>query len=125
MLHSNQRSPNERAGFTLLESMVALAIVALMTSIAVSGIRGPSPKLQLERAISAVKREASNARLRAVTEQIPVVIKLPGCEIEEVDLTYYPDGSATGPLICVATAGFTATIRVSPLTGKLDPENNL
>ena len=45
-----KRFSGVRAGFTLIEVVVALAIIMLATGLAVSAFRGESPSMKMERA---------------------------------------------------------------------------
>jgi prepilin-type N-terminal cleavage/methylation domain-containing protein len=119
MSHSKRSFPHNVSGFSLLEMMVVLAIVATITGVTAAGLRGPSPMVQLERTIIAFQREAAEARHRAVLEQIVIPLSGTDCDGNEVIIKFFPNGTANGPNICLTQAGFTGILRLSNLTGYL------
>lgn len=105
-----------RAGVTLLETMVALAVLSLIVAVAATAARGPSPRLQEEAAIANLARQAQDARLRAIQEgRVVEMVTEDVCEGAETPV-FYPDGSARFGPLCVGTR----EIPLRPLTGTLD-----
>ena len=118
MSPSDARRPD--AGFSLLETLVALAILAAVTGVAAAALRGPSPTLRLDAAVTALMREATAARHRAVVEGRTVPLPLPRCDGAETVARFHPDGTASGAAsACLALAGLTRELRLSPLSGRL------
>jgi general secretion pathway protein H len=136
-----------RAGFTLLETIVVLALIGLMAGMASQLLRPPSDHLRLEsatRTFCATLR-ATRARAIAANAETAVVIdvfnktyaspvggegKLPGDAAITRDvantqrlsdsagaITFFPDGTSTGGDILVQTPGARAAINVNWLTG--------
>lgn len=136
-----------RAGFTLVEMLVALAIMALLTSLALAlrPVGGPPAVLKAEaRGMAGALRAA---RGRALADNRPVVFmvdvgerrygvppdwrRLPKAVTvavvaareematpEAVGIRFYPDGSATGGRVRLAQGGRRLDITVDWLTGR-------
>jgi general secretion pathway protein H len=143
-----RRAPSRRrrAGFTLLETIAVLALVALFAGMASQLLRPPSERLRLEtatRAFCATLR-ATRARAIAANAETAVVVdvfnktyqspsgqgKLPADAAITLDIantqnlspnagaiTFFPDGGSTGGDIVLQTPGARATIDVNWLTG--------
>jgi general secretion pathway protein H len=137
-----------RAGFTMLESLVVLAILALVAGIATQLLRPPSAKLRVEagaRALCATLR-ATRSRAIATNSEAAVVIDLdrktysspiagegalPGDSAITLNfansqrlgasrgaIAFFPDGSSTGGDVTLEGAGARATVAVNWLTGE-------
>ena len=105
-----------RAGVTLFETMVALAVLSLIVAVVAVAARPPSPRLQEEAAIAALVREAQDLRLRAIQEGRTVEMGSEDvCEGARPPV-FYPDGSARFGPLCIGTR----TLPVRPITGTLD-----
>jgi general secretion pathway protein H len=142
--HSRRRA---RAGFTLLETIVVLALIGLLAGMSSQLLRPPSERLRLEsasRALCATLR-ATRARAIATNAETAVVVdvfnktyqspasapgKLPADAAITFDvastqrlsaatgaITFFPDGSSTGGDIVLQTPGARASIGVNWLTG--------
>lgn len=136
------------AGFTMLESLVVLAIVALVAGMSSQLLRPPSGKLRIEaasRALCATLR-ATRSRAIATNGDASVVIDLErktymspiageGVLPQDAALSvsvansqrltatqgaiaFFPDGSSTGGDVTLEGAGARATIGVNWLTGE-------
>lgn len=110
------------AGFTLLETLVALAILAAVAGVTAASLRGSPPSLQLDNAVAALTRDASTIRHRAVLTQSSLPLQITDCAGTEATLIFHPDGTASPAEICVQQAGLTRRLSVSPLTGRLIPQ---
>ncbi len=75
------------AGFTLIEVMVTLAIVAVLSAITINGYLGWKPGYELRGAVSQVRGDLSRAKMRAVEtrRQCRVVFTTNGYQIEDGD----------------------------------------
>lgn len=137
-----------RAGFTMLESLVVLALVALLAGMSAQLLRPPSGRLRLEsatRSLCATLR-ATRSRAIAANGEAAVVIdllsksyaspvggegKLPAEALITLDIAntqrlsaragaiaFFPDGASTGGDITLQTPDARATIAVNWLTGE-------
>lgn len=112
--HSDLTGP--RAGATLLEMMVALAVVSLIVVVVVIAARPPSPRLQQEAAVADLVRRVQETRLRAINEG-RVVFMGPQDLCDGARLpAFHPDGSARYGPFCIGDR----EIALKPLTGTLD-----
>ncbi len=134
-------------GFTLLETLIVLAIVGLALLAAVPAIRGPSAETNLRlhtvRIVAALKTARAQALAKgfdvafafdgqanawsiegAEPSPLPkeLVLKLEAARVvsnkqKDVRLVFFSDGSATGGRLTVATSQRALTIAVSWLDG--------
>lgn len=146
-----RRLPKERArraGFTLLESIVVMALLALAAGMASQLLRPPSGRLRLETAIRTFCSTLRAARARAIATngEASVVVDLfsktyaspvgaPGGFPPEAAISldvantqqlsprsgaiaFFPDGASTGADMTVQTPDARARIAVNWLTGE-------
>lgn len=136
-----------RGGFTLLESLVVLALLALIASMASQLLRPPSLRLRLETATRnfCATLRASRARAIATNSDATVVVDLynktytspvgaPGrfptealialdvantqqLSVQSGAITFFPDGGSTGADMTLRTPDAQANIGVNWLTG--------
>ncbi len=110
-----------RAGFTLFEVLVALAVISLMTAVVLAARPTPSPALRLNAAASALIEDATRARHRAVTtatDQVWTPDAL-SCDGAEVRITFYADGSADTSDICLSEEERQMRLEINVLAGRL------
>lgn len=112
------------AGFTLLEALVALAILALAWLLVAPALPESLFRSELERSARALATELREARARAVAEQREVVVPLarPGAEIRTVEpggVRFFPEGGATAASVTLARGGRSWRIEVDWLTGRV------
>jgi general secretion pathway protein H len=143
-----RRLRSRRAGFTMLESIVVLTLVALLAGMASQLLRPPSTRLRLEtatRAFCATLR-ATRARAIATNGETQVIVdafartyrspvggegQLPADAVITLDvagnqrlsdrnaaITFFSDGGSTGADMTVQTADSRAAISVNWLTGE-------
>ena len=148
MMRRPRRRAGPRAGFTMLETIVVLAIVSLAVGMGTQLLRPPSGKLKLEsatRAFCATLR-ATRSRAIATNMETAVVIdlldksyaspvgavgRLPAEAEISLDIantqrlsersgaiSFFPDGTSTGGDVTVLTSTARATIGVNWLTGE-------
>jgi general secretion pathway protein H len=141
------RALARRAGFTMLESLVALALVAMAAGMGAQLLRPPSCRLKLEtaaRTLCATLR-ATRSRAIATNSEAAVVVDvyartfvspvgkpgvLPAEAVVTLDVapsqqvpgrggavTFFPDGASTGADITVRLPDARAVIGVNWLTG--------
>jgi general secretion pathway protein H len=112
------------AGFTLLEALVALAIVALAWLLVVPALPDGLFRSELERSARALTTELREARARALAERREVVVRLdrPGATVRSVEpgaVRFFPEGGATAAAITLERGGRTYRIEVDWLTGRV------
>ncbi len=142
-----RKQRGRRAGFTLLESLVVLAVIALVAGMAAQLLRPPSGRLRLETAARnfCATLRATRARAIATNSEASVVVDLysktyespvgaPGAFPSEATITldiastqrltarsgaitFFPDGGSTGADIGLLTPDARARIAVNWLTG--------
>lgn len=111
-----------RAGVTLFEALVVLALLAILTGVALGARRGPSPALELARLVAARSAEAARLRRLAVETGVPTSLEAPdGCD-GATTLVFLPDGTARGDDLCISVGDRSARLTLDRLTGRLDRE---
>jgi general secretion pathway protein H len=140
-------APNHaRAGFTMLEMLVALAILGMAGALAASLLRPQSPRLRLESTTRALCATLRATRSRAVAVNAPMAVAFDladktylspvgGLAILPKDIAlrlnvardeargdaaairFFPDGGASGGDISLELGGRRAAISVNWLTG--------
>ncbi|WP_162946931.1 Tfp pilus assembly protein FimT/FimU [Ruegeria sp. EL01] len=106
-------------GFSLFEVLIALSILALVVTISVSSFRPPSDKMLLNKVISDFISEVSEARLHAIRSDQVAAVEISDCRDELVELDFYPDGTAAGGEVCLASGQSQGILQISPLTGQV------
>ena len=109
-----------RAGFSLLEALVVLGILALVLLASVRAFRPPSPAFRLQELIAEKSAEAAQAQTSAVRTARAVVVEVKDatCSGEPVWLTFFPDGTASAQDLCLRVGERQATLTLDPLTGR-------
>ena len=136
-------------GFTLLETLVALALLAVLLAVAVPALV-PSPAVELRSAADTVATGLREARLEAQRRQRPTALqldldartlqveglgpvrRLPANLVVELvtaeqemkgkrrgGIRFYPDGSSTGGRVTLSLDGFERLVDVAWLTGRV------
>ncbi len=110
-----------RAGFTLFEVLVTLAVIALMTGVVLSARPSPSPGLQLNALASALIEGATAARHRAVTEGRDLLWEPDAltCDGAPVAVTFYADGTSDSARICLGNTDRQMRFALNVLSGRL------
>lgn len=125
-------------GVTLIEAMVALAVMALISAITFPALERGYGRLELQRATERLAADLRVARAQALRRGGPVVLALatdgrsyaigavqrPGVADGvsfggTARIAFYPDGSASGGRIIVANRGREAQVAIDPSTGAL------
>lgn len=110
-----------RAGFTLFEVLVALAVIALMTGVVLAARPTPSPELRLNATATALIEEATTLRHRAVTTGIDQTWSpdAQSCADNDIEVTFYSDGTSDAADICLAIDGHDLRLEMNVLAGRL------
>lgn len=115
------RSNHQQKGFTLLEMMMVLLIMALISGVVVVTRPIAPTELRLQARIAELANSASIARYMAVRNGIPVSWKASGdpCDDGQAEIIFYPDGtSSTGP-ICLVFDDHSINVEFNPITGQI------
>lgn len=109
------------AGLSILEALIALAILAMIMGLNASAFRGPSPTLRLQKEAAVLIRTASQLRQRAIRENKVLSMESNGatCDEQETPLSFFPDGTAIGPDLCLSAESLQLRLTLSALTGRL------
>ena len=120
-------SARRRRGYSVLEVLVVLAVLALVLGAAASRFTPPSDRLELEHLGSATIAAATTSRLRALRTGaiVPLEIETDGrvspCakadEGARPQILFFPDGHAEGGPLCFAMGARRLTFSVDWLTG--------
>ena len=124
---SNSRCP--QAGISVLEMLIALAILAVITGVAATQLRGPSQALTNSALLAALCDQAVMMRIRAMqteTEQsflpdLPSSATIVACVDGEPrrEIYFLPGGQVDGGPLCIQTDRERVTIEIDWLTGQL------
>lgn len=114
-------------GFTLLEMLVVLALIAIISTLGLRSFRAPSPSLQLNEMFSEFLLVASTTRSRAINLETPQTLTFEHTQIELSNCqntpltptTFFADGTATPTTICAEIDGKTLQFHIDGLTGRL------
>jgi len=117
MLYSKQ----QRAGFTVMEVLVVLAILSLAVTIFAVARPGPSYATEREALVTAVIADAARARANAMTSgaviSLPLHVEL--CLGSPEELIFFPSGTATPATFCLSFQDTQVWLQLDPLTGLL------
>ena len=110
-----------RAGFTLFEALIALAIISLVAGLVLATNTGPSARLRLEAEISRLAEDASIHRARAVALATDVVWAPTAatCDGPPIKASFFADGTAEASDICLTLGGEEARLTLDPVSGRL------
>jgi prepilin-type N-terminal cleavage/methylation domain-containing protein len=112
-------SPSDSAGYTLLEALVALAILALVAGLVAGATRGPSPELALRRTAAERTAEAATTRLSAVRAGATRDFTAPDACGGPGTIRFHPDGTAQGPDLCLTKGDRSLRLALDTMTGRL------
>jgi len=117
-------SSSRRAGFTIAEALVVLAVMALVISVVAGTRPGASESLQREAEISAFLEAASEKRRDAILTGNKTVLMLTDtrCEDSPQMITFYPSGTANEATLCFVRGEQTTRFTIDPLTGYISQE---
>jgi len=119
--------PQATYGFSLLEMLVVLALLASISALGLRTFRPPSPMMRLNAAFTEFTLAASTARNRAITSGAAQTltfahetIQLSDCKDSTVPpITFFTDGTARSAEICMALDGKEMQLHIDDLTGRV------
>lgn len=135
------KNNSAQIGMTLVETLVALAILSLATGIAAGAVSALSPRLAVERAADQLIVDLKRARLEAETSGAPINIEIraDGYSIDALSVSqvyrselqvlwdtpaadsfaFNPGFDQSGSKITITKGKYSAEITVAPISGKI------
>lgn len=112
-----------RRGVSLLETLIALAIIAMVMAVVTTSLRPPSPSMLLEQRVVAVLSESNALHLRAIRSGQDQPHQTDhSCSDGEDAIWFFADGTMLGPDLCLEESGLSARLIADPLTGTYQRE---
>jgi prepilin-type N-terminal cleavage/methylation domain-containing protein len=116
------RAAWSEAGFSLIELVLVLSIIALTTVIAVGFYTTAVPQARLREAVTELNGTFNVARIMAMSQNATITIKLNGATSAIAGLTVTLTGSFANPITMTTTrtiAGVETVVSTTPLTGEV------
>lgn len=110
---------------SLFETLVALAILALVLAVAAGGLSPRGSDADLRRISADVVAAAGTIRSRAIATGETQVFRVDELDCARrlvVETRFFFDGSARGPDLCLAAGDRTLRLTLDPLTGLYEVE---
>lgn len=128
-------------GMTLIETLVALAIMAMVGSLVFASIETAIQTLVVRRAFDQLESDLREARAAAIIRQDPVIFTASqnghafghtgglredvpasiAVSVSPAGIEFYPDGSSTGGTILVSAGTLRTHLFVDPVAGSVSP----
>lgn len=114
-------SDTSRAGFTLFEVLITLAILSVVIGVVIAARPGASPQLKLKADTSALIEQAAMLRNRAVTSGTKVEWQdeTRACDETPFAPKFYPDGTSDAGELCLKAEDRFITLELDGWTGRL------
>lgn len=117
-------------GFTLVEMLVALAVMALLAAVALPQLQTALPSMKARRDAAQAVARLHTARDRALASGEVVAVEFSDMGAvftpvgtarpsEKAVVRFFPDGSVTGGALVIGEGGAAHLIRLHPLTGSV------
>lgn len=129
MISRSDSRVSAQSGFTVLEMLIALMILAGLLAVAASRVSGPSESLQSGALAAALAEQATTARLMAMQTRLDVKFEaeLPQgtsiipCTGESIvrEIHFLANGQVEGNAICLQTENRRTVFRIDWLTGQM------
>ncbi len=118
---SFSNGPKPTSGFSLLEVLIVLSVMALTVTAVTNGRVGTSPAMKLEAQASHLQQTIATARAEAIrnNKQVAVTLDQTLCAQSDDTLTFHPDGTAGAVNICLKQDSLELVLNLDPLTGQL------
>ena len=113
---------NAKAGYSIFEVLVVLTILTLVTGIVIASTPNQNRGLRLEKEFGELQVAISSARVLAVNagRTQSLTLNHPFCDQSaEVELRFYPDGTASAAILCLQNAETQMHLELDPLTARL------
>ena len=110
-------------GFTMLEAMLSLAILALIATISIRAYTRGNPGLKYRAAVSEVIAEARAVRRNAQRTGTTAVFNtdVANCDLDLTEhLVFFADGSVRQAELCLIIADRPTVLRTVGLTGEIE-----
>lgn len=117
MILRSDRSP-DKAGVSLFEVMVTLAVLGFVLTVTLAALRQPSPKLQAAANIGSVMQDAQAVRLDAIARSEEVLFPTEHLCSGARTIVFFADGTGRGGPLCVGAQ----RLELNPFTGFLRVE---
>lgn len=114
-------SVKTNAGFSILEVLITLSVIALTIAMLSGRTPEPSVELRFANVIAEVKKDAAAQRAQAMVSRQPVRydVEIETCDELPASVIFFPDGTVSSPDICLAIGNDQRTLIVHPLTGQI------
>lgn len=108
-------------GFSLLEALVSIAILAAIMTVFISSRTSPSHTLKVDQAIAEIASNVATSRLQAIRQRTVYEISLgtPSCNGEDQTVTLFPDGTGQSAPLCILVEGQQVHVAIDPFTSAL------
>lgn len=109
------------SGFTVLEALVTLSVLALTAAMFSGRNPEPSSELRFASLIGELKRDVATARAQAVVERQLVTfnIQQERCDDLVSPIVFFPDGTVSASEICLAIGEYQRLLTIHPITGQV------
>jgi prepilin-type N-terminal cleavage/methylation domain-containing protein len=115
--------PSADMGFTLLETLVTLAVMASVATVVATSVRQPSDHMVLKKRTALLAREMADVQNTAIGHGVAksMTVSYETCNAPTT-IVFFPNGMAKGDEICLISGDVQMELCVNPMTGRLRQE---